>query len=79
MSPFTGTIPRFTLEVGMKRMIDRFEQLWCRSMHAQAMWPFRGRYRCQVCLREYPVTFESVAQHSPAVGMRSVDRWQMNS
>jgi hypothetical protein len=38
MSPVTRTIPRFKLEVGMKRMIDRFEQLWCRSMHAQAMW-----------------------------------------
>ena len=43
----------------MRQRMDQLKQLWCRQMHAGAMWPFRGQYRCRVCLREYPVAFEA--------------------
>ncbi len=42
----------------MKKILDRVEEIWCTSMHARTMWPFRGHYTCGVCLREYPVPFE---------------------
>ena len=44
----------------MKRILERVEEIWCMSMHGQTMWPFRGHYHCGVCLREYPVQFESL-------------------
>ncbi len=44
----------------MRRLIDRIEELWCIHMHGSVTWPFRGRYRCSVCFREYPVRFESL-------------------
>lgn len=44
----------------MKRLLDRIGELWCINVHRSAMWPMRGRYRCAVCLREYPVPFEAV-------------------
>ena len=43
----------------MKRLLDRIGEWWCIHMHRSAMWPIRGQYRCAVCLREYPVVFES--------------------
>jgi hypothetical protein len=43
----------------MKRLLDRIGELWCINVHRSAMWPVRGQYRCAVCLREYPVKFES--------------------
>ena len=36
-------------------MWNRIEEMWCRMMHEQAMWPMHGRYTCRQCLREYPV------------------------
>jgi len=42
----------------MKRLLDRIGELWCITVHRSAMWPVHGRYRCAVCLREYPVQFE---------------------
>jgi hypothetical protein len=42
----------------VRHLIDRFGELWCIHTHASVMWPFRGRYRCSVCLREYRVRFE---------------------
>jgi hypothetical protein len=44
----------------MKRLMDRIAELWCSYMHRSTMWPIQGRYRCAVCLREYPVPFEAV-------------------
>ena len=43
-------------------MWDRISELWCRRMHSRAMWPFRGRYVCRQCLREYTVTWEGPAR-----------------
>ena len=42
----------------MNRLLDRIRELWCIHVHRSAMWPVRGRYRCAVCLHEYPVPFE---------------------
>ena len=47
----------------MKRILDQIEELWCIHMHAGVMWPFRGRYQCRTCLREYPVRFETEGDH----------------
>jgi hypothetical protein len=44
----------------MKRLLDRIGELWCINVHRSAMWPVKGRYRCAVCLRQYPVQFEIV-------------------
>jgi hypothetical protein len=44
----------------MKRLLDRIGELWCINVHRSTMWPVRGRYRCGVCLREYPVQFEGL-------------------
>ena len=42
----------------MKRFLEEAGRIWCIHMHTGVMWPFRGRYRCRTCLREYPVPFE---------------------
>lgn len=39
-------------------MWNRIEEMWCRMMHEQAMWPMHGKYNCRQCLREYPVGWE---------------------
>lgn len=39
-------------------MWNRIEEMWCRMMHEQAMWPMHGKYSCRQCLREYPVEWE---------------------
>ena len=31
---------------------------WCRAMHADAMWPVNGEYRCKTCLRTFKVAWE---------------------
>ncbi len=50
----------------MRNLLERFEEFWCRNMHGQPMWPSRGRYQCRVCLRQYPVRFETaVEEHGP--------------
>jgi hypothetical protein len=36
-------------------MWNRIADLWCRSMHTEAMWPIHGKYVCKKCFREYPV------------------------
>ena len=55
----------------MKRLLDRFNEIWCTHMHGKIMWPFEGRYRCQTCFREYPVPFEQPVQraysHNPGL------------
>ena len=43
----------------MKRFLDTVGQFWCKNMHTEMTWPFRGHYRCRTCLREYPVPFEA--------------------
>ena len=42
----------------MKHLLDELGKLWCIHMHVDMMWPFRGRYHCRVCRREYRVAFE---------------------
>jgi hypothetical protein len=39
-------------------MWKRIEEMWCRMMHGQAMWPMHGKYACRQCLREYPVDWD---------------------
>lgn len=51
----------------MKRLLDRIGELWCINVHRSAMWPMRGRYRCAVCLREYPVQFEGAERPTNVV------------
>lgn len=41
-------------------MWNRITQAWCKTMHAQAMWPIHGKYTCPQCFREYPVTWEGL-------------------
>ena len=36
--------------------------LWCRNMHAKAMWPIHGRYICPQCLREHALAWEGPAR-----------------
>jgi len=44
----------------MRRLLNQIEKFWCVAVHNDVMWPFRGRYRCRVCNREYVVGFELV-------------------
>ncbi len=46
----------------MKKLLERVEDFWCRNMHGQPMWPSHGHYQCRVCLRQYPVPFESAEE-----------------
>jgi hypothetical protein len=54
----------------MNRLLDRIGELWCIGMHRSTMWPVQGRYRCAVCLREYPVQFEMAARPNNVVPIR---------
>ena len=42
-------------------MIEKFLALWCRYMHAGAMWPIHGRYICRQCLRVHRLDWEEVS------------------
>lgn len=42
----------------MRELIEKFEQIWCETMHTSTMWPMNGKYRCGTCLRIYEVPFE---------------------
>ena len=42
-------------------MWNRIADLWCRTMHQDAMWPIHGKYVCRSCAREYPVVWEGPA------------------
>jgi hypothetical protein len=48
-------------------MWNKIEQMWCRMMHEQTMWPMHGKYTCGKCLREYPVAWEGRAARDRAV------------
>jgi len=49
----------------MKKMLEWIEEFWCVNMHnSEVMWPYRGRYQCRVCHREYPVSFEPVVRRA---------------
>ena len=39
-------------------MLTRIADLWCKTMHKEAMWPIHGRYICPECLRSYSVQWE---------------------
>jgi hypothetical protein len=70
--PFRPTGARLVQEGEMKRILDRVEELWCMSVHSQTMWPYKGRYQCGVCLREYPVPFEQPFVAKPRCETRFV-------
>jgi hypothetical protein len=42
-------------------------EMWCQTMHSDAMWPVKGEYRCKTCLRSYPVAWESKTEPSRQV------------
>jgi len=44
---------------------SRAGETWCAVMHRSPMWPFRGYYRCSICLRTHPVSWAH-AETSPA-------------
>jgi len=50
----------------MKQLLGQLGELWCTTMHTSVMWPFRGKYQCGICHREYAVPFEEVADGEPA-------------
>lgn len=39
-------------------MWNRIAEIWCKSVHTEAMWPIHGKYVCKRCLREYNVEWE---------------------
>lgn len=39
-------------------MLNWISEVWCKTMHRQAMWPIHGRYLCPTCLHEYVVDWE---------------------
>ena len=43
----------------MKVLGFRLANLWCKTTHPAPMWPVNGRYQCPVCLRSYPVPWET--------------------
>jgi hypothetical protein len=43
------------LEASMENLFERTARAWCRAMHDEIYRPANGVYRCQACLREYPV------------------------
>jgi hypothetical protein len=38
--------------------LSRLARLWCVVMHDDITLPRNGRYRCRICRREYPVTWD---------------------
>lgn len=36
-------------------MLNRIRRLYCRWFHRKTMLPFKGHYRCPICLCEFPV------------------------
>jgi hypothetical protein len=45
-------------------MWNRISEVWCKSMHAKAMWPIHGKYICPDCFRQFPVAWEEVPPRS---------------
>jgi hypothetical protein len=43
----------------MSYLLDKISQGWCKTMHPAPMWPIHGAYQCRVCLRRYPVAWET--------------------
>ena len=43
------------LEASMDNLFERTARAWCRAAHNEIYRPANGVYRCQTCLREYPV------------------------
>lgn len=39
-------------------MWNRISEVWCQTVHGNAMWPIHGKYVCPQCLREYRVAWE---------------------
>ena len=40
-------------------MIEQCQKWWCRHFHNELLRPVRGEYRCAVCLRTWPVPWET--------------------
>jgi hypothetical protein len=47
-------------------------ELWCQAMHADAMWPVNGEYRCKTCLRTYKVAWEHKASEPAPTSDKTV-------
>ena len=45
-------------------MWNQITHVWCKTMHARAMWPIHGKYICQKCLQEYPIAWEGPARQA---------------
>jgi len=43
----------------LKQTFSVLGRVWCRTMHRKPMWPIHGEYHCSVCLRRYPVPWET--------------------
>lgn len=46
-------------------VLKRLRETFCRIFHGRPMHPFRGEYRCRVCLRSYPVRWGSIPKARP--------------
>ncbi len=42
--------------------IEKVGNLWCAFMHDSPSWPIHGHYRCLVCGRRYPVSWEGAVE-----------------
>ena len=40
-------------------MIELCQKWWCRHFHDRLLRPVHGQYRCAICLRTWPVPWES--------------------
>jgi hypothetical protein len=50
----------------MDKLIERTARAWCRATHNEIYRPANGVYRCQTCLREYPVPWAEGEARSQA-------------
>ena len=54
-------------------MFEFVARWWCRNFHEEVFRPVRGQYRCQECLREWPVSWEGEnVRPADSVGTLSV-------
>ncbi len=56
-------------------MIELAFRWWCRHFHSRVLRPVCGQYRCEVCLRSWPVVWESkTAESSVTRSLSDSDR-----
>jgi len=42
------------------------ENLWCRFMHDEPMWPIHGQYECRTCGQHHRVRWDPSLQAEPS-------------